>query len=242
LIQDSSKETSDTFLKLIILWRILKIKFKAILFDLDGTLLDTLKDLADSMNSVLSRKGIEIFPVDDYRYFAGKGAKYLVQCVMPKEHIDEKIVEEFFSAMKDEYSKRWAKNTKPYSGIPELLDELQRIGLPMAVLSNKSDEFTQIMVKSLLPQWKFKIIRGLINNVAPKPDPTSALMIANELQIPPREFLYLGDTDVDMQTANAAGMYAVGVLWGFRTAEELNANGAKSLIETPSQVLDLLKQ
>ena len=154
--------------------------------------------------------------------------------------LDKKIHEEISSAMRNEYPKRWAENTKPYPGIPELLDELQKIKLPMTVLSNKSDDFTQIMVKSLLPSWKFEVVRGLTENAAPKPDPASTLHIADELRIPPHEFLYLGDTDVDMQTANAAGMYAVGVLWGFRTAEELKSNGAKSLIENPLDVLKLL--
>ena len=183
---------------------------------------------------------MDVFPVDEYRYFVGKGSRQLVQCVLPNENIGEEMIEEIFSAMRDEYSRRWAKNTKPYPGIPELLDELQKISMPMAVLSNKSDEFTQIMVKSLLFRWKFEIIRGLTKDAFPKPDPSSALQIADELNISPSEFLYLGDTDVDMQTANAAGMYPVGVLWGFRTAEELKSNGANVLIETPLQVLELL--
>ena len=183
---------------------------------------------------------MDTFPVDEYRYFVGKGSRQLVQCVLPNENIDEEMAEEIFSAMRDEYSRRWAKNTNPYPGIPELLDELQIIKLPMAVLSNKSDEFTQIMVKSLLPRWKFEIIRGLTKKAFPKPNPTSALQIADELHVAPNEVLYIGDTDVDMQTANAASMYPVGALWGFRTAEELKSNGAKILVETPMQVLELL--
>lgn len=217
-----------------------KISFKAILFDLDGTLLDTLKDLADSMNSILSAHGMNIYPVDEYRYLVGKGLRELIKSVLPEERADDRTIDELLAAMKIEYSKRWAENTKPYTGIPELLDELQKRKFPMTVLSNKADEFTKIMVETLLPDWKFQIVRGLKNNVPAKPDPASALEITRELKIKPHEFIYLGDTDIDMQTANAAGMYAVGALWGFRDTEELKTNGAKVIIESPLQVLDLL--
>ena len=215
-------------------------RFKAILFDLDGTLLDTLKDIADSMNAVLGRHAMKTFPVDDYRLLVGKGLRELIKCVLPEDKIREQTIDEFLSAMRIEYAKRWAENSKPYPGIPDLLDELQKISLPMAVLSNKADEFTQIMVRTLLPKWQFQSIRGLKDDVPAKPDPASALQIAHELKIQPGDFIYLGDTGIDMQTANAAGMYAAGALWGFRTAEELRANGAKILFEFPLQVLELL--
>ncbi len=217
-----------------------EFRFKAVLFDLDGTLLDTLKDLADSLNAVLSSHGMDTFPVDDYRRFVGKGLKELIKCVLPKEKINEQVVEEFLSAMRVEYAKRWAENTKPYPEVPELLDELQQTGSPMAVLSNKADEFTQIIVKTLLPKWQFQVIRGLTSDFPAKPDPASALQIAYELKIQPCDFIYLGDSGIDMQTANAAGMYAAGAMWGFRTAEELKANGAKILVKSPLQVLELL--
>ena len=112
--------------------------------------------------------------------------------------------------------------------------------MKIVVLSNKADDYTQIIINKLLPNWQFDIVRGLKDDCPPKPNPGSAIHIANELQIAPADFLYLGDTDIDMQTANAAGMYAVGVLWGFRTEDELKENGAKTLIETPLQLLELL--
>ncbi|MFC1781641.1 HAD family hydrolase [Planctomycetota bacterium] len=211
------------------------------LFDLDGTLLDTLKDLADSMNTVLSQHGLNAYPVKNYRHFIGRGLEQLVRSVLPKDNINDKIVEEYLSAMKLEYAKRWADSTNPYPGIPDLLNELTKLDLPMVVLSNKSDNFTQIMVKTLLPGGQFIIVHGHKDTVAAKPDPASALDIADELKIQPKDFLYLGDTSIDMQTAEAAGMYAVGVLWGFHTDEELKANGAKVLVESPLQVLELLK-
>lgn len=216
-------------------------RFKAVLFDLDGTLLDTLEDLANSMNVILKAHGMDTYPVDEYKEFLGFGLEGLVRCVIPKAQVNDKLVHKFLADMKVEYGKRWAEKTRPYPGIPELLDELQRRGLKLAVLSNKMDDYTKIIIKTLLPGWKFNIVRGLKDSLPPKPDPTSALQITKELKIDPADFLFLGDTDIDMQTANAAGMYAVGVLWGFRTADELRENGAKILIESPLQVLDLLK-
>ncbi len=214
--------------------------FKAVLFDLDGTLLDTLEDLANSMNVILKAHGMNTFPVEDYKEFLGYGLEGLIRCVIPKAQVNDKLVHEYLADMKVEYGKRWAEKTRPYPGIPELLDELQRRGLKLVVLSNKMDDYTKIIIKTLLPDWKFNIVRGLKENSPPKPDPTSALQIADALKIAPKDFLFLGDTDIDMQTANAAGMYAVGVLWGFRTADELRENGAKILIESPLQVLELL--
>lgn len=139
--------------------------------------------------------------------------------------------------MRDEYGKHWADNTKPYAGVPELLCGLQERKIPKAVLSNKPDELTRIMVEKLLPDWSFRIVRGARPAMPKKPDPAAALDIAGELQIPPCRFFYLGDSNIDMQTANFAGMYAAGALWGFRTAEELLANGAKTLIKNPQDIL-----
>ena len=139
----------------------------------------------------------------------------------------------------DEYKNRWAENTQPYPGIPELLRELERLDIPKAVLSNKRHDFTKTVVERLLPDFHFQIVCGAKPSVPIKPDPTAALQIADELHIPPEQFVYLGDTNTDMQTANAAGMFPAGALWGFRTAEELSANGAKVLLKTPQEVLNL---
>ncbi len=140
----------------------------------------------------------------------------------------------------DEYTRRWAENTHPYPGIPELLRALEQRNIPKVVLSNKHDEFTQLIVARLLKGFSFQIVRGALPSVPVKPDPTSALQIARQMDIPPGRFLYLGDTNTDMKTAQAAGMFGVGVLWGFRTAEELTASGAQALAKTPEDVLNLL--
>jgi len=191
------------------------------------------------MNAVLTRFGFPTHPTDSYRYFIGDSTDCLVRHVLPKNHLDDETVSKSLAALQDEYSKHWADNTKPYPGIPELLSALQERKIPKAVLSNKEDEFTQIMVEKLLHDWSFRIVRGVKPSVPKKPDPAAALDIARELQIPPYRFLYLGDTNTDMQTANSAGMYAAGALWGFRTAEELLANGAKTLVENPQDILKL---
>ena len=217
----------------------MKTKFKAILFDLDGTLLDTLVDLADAMNAALAKMGFAVHPADSYRYFVGDGIENEARRALPKDHLDEKTVAECVSIAEKEYHRRWSENTAPYRGIPELLLGLDERGIRKAVLSNKPDKFTQVMVSKLLAKWRFEIVRGAMPSIPKKPDPTGALQIADELGIDAGKFIYLGDTDTDMRTANAAGMYAVGALWGFRTAEELKANGAKVLAERPGDVLKL---
>ncbi len=222
------------------MWRWHKIKFRAILFDLDGTLLDTLVDIAGSMNAALSRFGFPTHPTDSYRYFTGDGMDGLVRRILPEDRRDDETVNKCLAVAKDHYRRHWSDNTSAYPGIPELLSALEGFGLPKAVLSNKPDEFTRIMVEKLLRRWLFQIIRGQKPRVPKKPDPAAALDIADELKIPPDRFIYLGDTNTDMQTANAAGMYAVGVLWGFRDAQELLENGAKALVETPQDIMRLL--
>lgn len=216
------------------------IEFRAILFDLDGTLLDTLADIANSANAALIRLGFPTHPVDAYRYFVGDGSDCLVRRILPESHRVGDVLKKCHETIMDEYTRRWAENTRPYPGIPELLTELEKRSIPRVVLSNKHDDFTKLTVAKLLPGFSFNIVRGAQPSVPVKPDPTGALQIAEELHIPPERFLYLGDTNTDMQTARAAGMFGVGVLWGFRTAEELIASGAKALVKAPQDVLNLL--
>lgn len=192
------------------------------------------------MNTALARLGLPPHPTDAYRYFVGDGAINLTERVLPKDSITDEMVDKCLALMLKEYSRRWSNNTKPYPGILQMLSALEKIGLPKAILSNKADDFTQIIVNSLLSDFSFQVVRGLLPSAKRKPDPTSALQIADELKIPPSRFLYLGDTKTDMQTAIAAGMYPVGVLWGFREADELLQNGAKKLVKTPADVLKLL--
>ena len=212
----------------------------AILFDLDGTLLNTLEDLADATNRALARFGFPAHELAAYNYFVGDGMRNLILRTLAEDHRDDETVAKTSKAFQEEYARNWADKTVPYDGVPELLDALTERGVPMAILSNKPHEFTKLCVAKLLPGRDFKVVAGVSDVTPKKPDPAGALGVAERLGVPPAEFLYVGDTNTDMQTANAAGMFAVGVTWGFRPASELTANGAKVLIHKPDELLGLL--
>ncbi|HIJ90768.1 MAG: HAD family hydrolase [Desulfobulbaceae bacterium] len=213
---------------------------KCVLFDLDGTLVDSLADLADSMNRVLIRQGLPSHPVQAYRYFVGDGITRLVQRALPAENQQDEMVQDCVTKMRQEYALHWADTTRPYPGIAQLLDALTTRGIQMAILSNKAEELTQEVVRTLLPDWHFAAVAGARATIAKKPDPTGALRIANLLDREPTDFLYVGDTNTDMQTARAAQMFAIGALWGFRTADELKKNGAQALLSAPMELCSLL--
>jgi phosphoglycolate phosphatase len=214
--------------------------FQAVLFDLDGTLLNTLTDLADAMNASLAHFGYPPHPVDAYKYFIGDAVETEAKRALPESARQPETIKKVADFSEQIYDKCWHKNTRPYPGIPELLSNLTKRGLPLTVLSNKPDCFTKIMVEKLLPRYRFEIVQGALPDVPVKPDPAAALQIAKQLKIPPEQFLYLGDTNTDMKTAVAAGMFPLGCLWGYRTADELLESGAKALVQTPEEVLAFL--
>lgn len=214
--------------------------YQAVLFDLDGTLLDTLEDIGNAMNRVLETRGFPTHPIDVYRSFVGDGMVMLVTRALPKNKRDDETIHACLEVYRADYRRNWNIKTKPYDGVAALLDALTARGLKRAILSNKPHEFTQRCVTELLPNQSFDVVLGQRDGVPLKPDPTGALEIAHTLGIPPAAFLYLGDTPVDMQTAIAADMVPVGVIWGFRTAEELGSSGAQALIERPLEVLEFL--
>jgi phosphoglycolate phosphatase len=216
------------------------MKFKAVLFDLDGTLLDTIADLTDSMNVVLNHFGFPGHNVETCKMFVGDGVEMFAFRALPENNRDQAMVAKCAALMREEYSKRWAKKTRPYEGISELLDQLTSRNLKMAILSNKPDDSTKEMVAELLSKWHFHPVAGAQPSVPRKPDPTVAVQISQHLRLSPERFLYLGDTGTDMKTAQGAGMFAVGALWGFRSAEELVESGAQVLVEHPGVVLELL--
>jgi phosphoglycolate phosphatase len=217
------------------------IAYKAAMFDLDGTLMDTIADLTDAMNVALAACGFPMCSVAQCKYFVGDGVRNFVIRALPKDKRgDDEAIAKVSAIYRNAYAKCWAVKTRPYLGIPELLDGLTRRGLKMVVFSNKPDDFAKLMVAKLLPRWRFEEVVGAIEGKPQKPDPQVPLELAGKLGVPPAGFLYVGDTNTDMKTANAAGMFAVGALWGFRTAEELRANGAKVLIAHPTDLLKLL--
>ncbi|NLA75269.1 MAG: HAD family hydrolase [Deltaproteobacteria bacterium] len=211
--------------------------YKAVIFDLDGTLLDTIFDLAQSMNNVLVRNGLPVHDIGKYKLMAGDGVESLVRRSLPQTMQADHTVTRFINEYRDEYNLNWNKNTRPYDGIIGLLETLSSKGLSLNVLSNKPHDSTVQCANELIPEIKFDIVRGLKTGEIPKPDPHGAIEISDMLRIPCSRFLYLGDTNTDMKTAVAAGMFPVGVLWGFRTKEELLESGAKLILEKP---LDLL--
>ena len=211
---------------------------KTIIFDLDGTLIDSLEDIANCMNYVLKELNLPIHKIDDYKYFVGGGISILVDNAL--KGYNQEIKEEVTKRFKIVYDQKLHSKTKPYDGIYELLDELSKLDCNLAILSNKPHEFTIQYANSLFKKYNFKEVHGQKNNIPKKPDPTAAIDIAKSLNIPCEEIYFVGDTMVDMQTAKNANMIAVGVLWGFRDEKELKENGANFLIKHPLDLLQII--
>ncbi len=214
-------------------------KQKAIMFDLDGTLLDTLEDLANSMNAVLHQQSDPVHDLSFYRTAVGDGVRMLaVRSLPPEKRTDEHLIVHAVRAMREEYATRWHENTGPYEGIKDVLKELERARIPMTILSNKPHSFTVEMVEHYFGEIPFAEIHGAREGGPVKPDPAQALRMAENLAVAAEDWAYVGDTNTDMKTAVAAGMFPVGVSWGFRTAEELVAHGASVVLDQPRQLLN----
>lgn len=216
------------------------MKFPLVVFDLDGTLIDSLADLADSMNAVLARGGLPVHPLDAYRRFVGDGVHNLVRRALPADRKTDEDVKRFHEGMREEYGRRWLDKTRPYPGIDDLLSALAARGVKTAVLSNKPHPATVHVTGALFPRHAFSLVRGAVPELPVKPDPAGAFYITEKLGIPASQTLYVGDTDTDMKTGRAAGYTVVGVAWGFRPVEELVANGAHHIVHTPAELLSLL--
>lgn len=215
-------------------------KFSSVVFDLDGTLLDTLEDLGDAVNRVLVDHGFPAHPMDAYRYFVGDGSAVLIERALPESARGSDVYRECLAAFMADYDRSWKVKTRLYDGISEMLDSLTALAIDLAILSNKSHQFTVNCVRDMLSKWRFKAVFGLREDVPRKPDPAGALEISRLLGEAPDRMLYLGDTAIDMQTAVSAGLFPVGASWGFRTREELLENGAKALIDHPRELLHLI--
>jgi len=216
------------------------MSYKGVIFDLDGTLLDTLFDIGSSVNRVLASRGFPPHAIDTYRGFVGDGSAELIRRALPAQAKDDRIIRECYEAFLKDYGQNWRMNTRPYRGVPEMLDALVSRKIAMAVLSNKPQPFTDRCVTKLLSRWRFAAALGQQEGLPKKPDPTGALNLAACLGLPPSHVLLVGDSGVDMKTARAASMTAVGALWGFRSEQELRDSGADVLIHSPTELLDLL--
>ena len=215
------------------------MKYDGVIFDLDGTLVDTLEDIGDAMNRVLALERAPAHTYQDYRYLVGRGIRSLVTEALPPEMRSDTIVTHCYERMLADYGEHSLVKTHVYEGVPELVRALRAAGLGLAVLSNKSDELTQQVVAALLDPRDFVAVVGARQGVPLKPDPSVALEVAARIGLAPDRIAYLGDSLVDMQTANAAGMIAVGASWGFRTREELIEHGAVTVIDHPLELLAL---
>jgi phosphoglycolate phosphatase len=216
------------------------MRFSAVIFDLDGTLLNTLADIADSANRVFSAHGLPTIPRDRFKTYVGEGVTRLFERSLPEEMRNAESIEEFGAQFRREYAQGWNVLTEPYVGATELLREVAQRGIPMSVLSNKPHEFTVRCVSEYFAGHEFELVLGVSDETPPKPDPAGALRIVSDLGVTAEQTLYLGDTGTDMQTAVAAGLHPVGALWGFRAREELVDNGAVQLIASPLELLPLL--
>jgi phosphoglycolate phosphatase len=217
------------------------MEYKAVLFDLDGTLIDTVDDIGDAANRVLSNRKFPTHSISTYRLFIGEGVRMLLTRALPEEDRNQDLITDCLKEFIEDYRCNYNVKTTLYDGVPELLDMLTLRGLKLAILSNKPHQITKDCVAFFLSQWDFNVVLGQHNSIPRKPDPQGALEVAQRLAILPSQFIYLGDTAIDMKTAVSAGMFPVGVLWGFRSLEELMVNGAHVVIDEPMQLMDFIK-
>ncbi len=212
---------------------------QAVVFDLDGTLLDSLADIANAANAVLEARGLPTHDVQAYRYFVGDGVQKLLNRILPPErHDDEQLRSDLIVEFIDQYHRTWNVESHLYDGVPEMLDELVRRGMTLAVLSNKPQSATRKCVDHYLAEYSFATVLGQTETRPPKPDLTGVKEVLKTLDVEPQSCLYLGDTAVDMRTACGAGLVAIGATWGFRDRTELEQAGARAIIDHP---LDLLE-
>jgi phosphoglycolate phosphatase len=214
------------------------MNYKAIIFDLDGTLLNSLIDIADSVNFVLKKYNLPVHSIEDYKLFIGSGIEKLVERALP-DNISDENFRKYLSEIKSVYEKNQISKTKPYDGILEMLKILNNKGVSLNILSNKPINFTKMVVEHFLGDIKFDNVLGAREGVPKKPNPQAVFEIIDSLKLNKEEVLYVGDTGTDMQTAENAGLTSVGVLWGFRGLEELMENNADYIIEEASKIIEI---
>ncbi|MCR4633082.1 MAG: HAD family hydrolase [Erysipelotrichaceae bacterium] len=214
---------------------------KGIIFDLDGTTLDTLQDIAESFNRTLKEFGYKEKSVDEIRMGVGKGFRVLTEKMLPQD-TDEKTRETIALRYRQIYSQNYYKNTRPYEGMSEVLTKLQEEGIRMAVHSNKSDIFVKDLIARNYPGIAFIEVCGALEGVPMKPDAGGVFRILDRMKLSKEEVLYVGDSETDMKTAYNADVRPVGVLWGFRDEKTLKENGADLIIKDPKELLNIIKE
>ena len=213
--------------------------FKGVIFDLDGTLLDTLADLSSSVNRALATFGYPQFSYAEYKQKIGRGFRNLLEVSMPKEHRTDEKISAALQRFLEIYDQNYMNETVPYEGIPEVINLLADKGVKMGVNSNKRTDYTNNLIRKFFPDIGFVGVFGERAGVPKKPHPQSALEILELMGFAPNEVIYIGDSGTDIRTGKNAGMATAGVLWGFRTLDELKDNGADYILRTPREIISL---
>ena len=217
-------------------------EYKGIIFDLDGTLIDTLEDLADSVNEALEQMEYPVWPEEAYRFKVGRGFRNLMENRVPETvREDGGVIDRMLGFFVEAYDRRYMNKSHPYEGVDELLDGLVGKGIFLAVNSNKRTDYTEKLIDKLFGRIPFVGVFGERAGVPKKPDPAGALELCGRMGLEPGEVLYVGDSGTDMKTGRNAGMDTVGVGWGFRGFPELEENGAVYLAETVQDILSLVE-
>lgn len=210
---------------------------KLAIFDLDGTLLDTVADLANATNQALAKCGYPTHPTESYYQFVGNGINKLFARALPEKDSTEENISRIRSLFIPYYNEHNADDSRPYPGIVSLLHELQDRGMKIAVASNKYQQATEKLVRHFFPDISFAVVYGQRDGVPIKPDPTIVYDILQATGISPIHTIYIGDSGVDMQTALNAGVESIGVTWGFRSEEELRKYGAKHIVHSADEII-----
>ncbi|MDR0732298.1 MAG: HAD hydrolase-like protein [Treponema sp.] len=218
------------------------MRFKCVVFDLDGTLVNTLADIALAMNTALDERGFPALPVAAYSGIVGNGIRHLVRSVLPEEKRNEEVVEELARRAGQLYAEKPVVHSKIYPGIQELLFELGKLKIRSAVLTNKSDLVARMVIDRLFPAGAFEAVQGELPGVPRKPDPASTWELLLRLDVTPRETIFAGDSEVDLDTARAAECSPLLVSWGFRGREALEKAGAPRIIDRPEELLALVRE
>lgn len=210
--------------------------YKAAIFDMDGTLVDTLEDLHDSVNEMLAHYNFPLRTLDEVRQFVGNGARKLMIRSLPADKSD--FVDEALSFYNGCYARNCTNKVKPYAGIMELLAMLEAKKIPLGICTNKQHFAAVDIAEKILAPIKFSYVSGDEPNQPRKPDPTRAIACAEKFSVKPEDVAYFGDTAVDIETAINAGFLPVGVTWGFRPRSELVDSGAKIIVDHPREILE----
>lgn len=213
--------------------------FRAVIFDLDGTLINSLEDLADSVNEALAKYGFKTHSINEYKKFIGNGAKQLIRNAAP-EAASESILEDILADYKIIYNNNYVNKTRPYHNIIGMLEALKKQNIKMAVCSNKPHQPTNEIVEKLLGKEFFEVVFGEREGIPRKPDPAALMEAAELMGVQPEETLYLGDSGGDMVSARNAGMFPAGALWGFRGREELEECGSQVLFSDPLELVEYI--